>query len=230
MPNKAKKMAVLECLQGVGGTHSLPEIVAVKATNDDCLGPHERNDFGTAPVPRRPHGRLPSRGCRIAAVATMTDAVQWAAQWPVWALAALLITAVYYSGRLVQRVGELGTRMGRLDTRVGGLETRVGELDTRVGGLETRVGELDTRVGELDTRLIRLDEGQADLNQGQADLKAELASLEGRLEVRLSALFGELRAELREDRREYRTQMSKVYGDLADVRVKVATIEAKEEA
>lgn len=118
----------------------------------------------------------------------MTDAVQWAAQWPVWALAALLVTTVYYAGRLVQRVGELA---------------------------------------------IRMDSVQADMRQGQADLKAELVGLEGRFEERFAALLGELRelrTELREDRRENRAEMSRLHEGLADVRVKVATIEAKEEA
>ena len=35
----------------------------------------------------------------------MTNATEWLAQWPIWALVALLTTAVFYAGRLTQRVG-----------------------------------------------------------------------------------------------------------------------------
>lgn len=123
------------------------------------------------------HAR-PGRG--IVVDAAMTDAVQW----PVWALAALLITTVCYAGRLVEGVRELGTR---------------------------------------------LDKGLADVRQGQADLKAALVGLDGRLEERFAAVLGELRelrAELRDDR-ENRAEVSKLHEGLTDVRVKVATIEAK---
>ena len=73
----------------------------------------------------------------------------------------------------------------------------------------------------------------ARLDQGQADLKAELSSLEARLETRLDALFAELReirAELREDRREHRAELSKVQDDLAAVSERVAVLEAGKES
>lgn len=69
----------------------------------------------------------------------------------------------------------------------------------------------------------------ARLDQGQADLKAELASVETRLDTRLDALFAELRGlrtELREDRRENRARAAKMQEDLAAVSERVAILEA----
>ena len=48
-----------------------------------------------------------------------------ATQWPIWALVALLVSAVFYAGRLAQRVGGLE---GRLEQGLARLETRMEAL------------------------------------------------------------------------------------------------------
>lgn len=62
----------------------------------------------------------------------MNEAGQWLAQWPIWALVALLVSAVFYAGRLAQRVG--GLEQGQADLKAG-----VGRLETR---METLFAEL----------------------------------------------------------------------------------------
>ena len=62
----------------------------------------------------------------------MNEAGQWLAQWPIWALVALLVSVVFYAGRLAQRVG--GLEQGQADLKAG-----VGRLETR---METLFAEL----------------------------------------------------------------------------------------
>ena len=102
----------------------------------------------------------------------MTDAVQWAAQWPVWALAALLITTVYYAGRLVQRVGELGTRLDRVQADMGQGQA---DLKTELAGLE---GRLEARLEARFTALFgELRELRAELREDRRENRAERSKL-----------------------------------------------------
>lgn len=73
----------------------------------------------------------------------MNDATVWLSQWPIWALVVLLVTAVFYAGRLAQRVGGLE---GRLEQGLARLEARI----------ETLFGELR--------------ENRADVSKAQADV------------------------------------------------------------
>lgn len=118
----------------------------------------------------------------------MTNAAEWLAQWPIWALVALLTTAVFYARWLTQRVG--GLEQGQADLKAG-----LASLTTR---MEALFGELRTELADLRT-----------------DLRAELA---------------DMRTDLRADMREGRAEVSKAKDGVADVRERVAVLEATGES
>ena len=111
----------------------------------------------------------------------MTNATEWLAQWPIWALVALLTTAVFYAGRLTQRVG----------------------------GLE---------------------QGQADLKAGLASLTTRMEALFGDLRTDLRTELADMRTDLRADMRESRAEVSKAKDGVADMRERVAVLEAAGES
>ena len=83
----------------------------------------------------------------------MNEATQWLAQWPIWALAALLVSAVFYAGRLAQRVGGLE---GRLEQGLARLETR---METLFAELRENRAEVSKTQGSAGERGRRAREG-----------------------------------------------------------------------
>ena len=84
----------------------------------------------------------------------MNDPTLWLSQWPDWALVVLLVTAVFYASRLVQRVG--------------GLE---GRIEQGLARLETRI---ETLFGELRENRADVSKAQADV----ADVRERVSALE----------------------------------------------------
>ena len=78
----------------------------------------------------------------------MDEATQWLTQWPIWALVALLVSAVFYAGRLTQRVGGLE---GRLEQGLARLETR----------MEALSGELRAELRENRAEVFKAQENVA---------------------------------------------------------------------
>ena len=83
----------------------------------------------------------------------MNEATQWLAQWPIWVLAALLVSAVFHAGRLAQRVGGLE---GRLEQGLARLETRMealfGELRAELRENRAEVSKTQGSAGERGRR------------------------------------------------------------------------------
>lgn len=96
----------------------------------------------------------------------MNETSQWLAQWPIWALVALLVSAVFYAGRLAQRVGGLEQGQADLKAGLGRLETR---MDTRLEALATRMEAL---FGELRDELRTIARDQATVRERVSVLEA----------------------------------------------------------
>lgn len=79
----------------------------------------------------------------------MDEATQWLTQWPIWALVALLVSAVFYASRLTQRVGGLEQGLATLTTR---METLFAELRDELRTISRDQAAVRERVSALEAR------------------------------------------------------------------------------
>ena len=79
----------------------------------------------------------------------MTEAAQWFSQWPIWALVALLVSAVFYAGRLAQRVGGLEQGLAALTMR---METLFAELRDELRTMSRDQAAVRERVSALEAK------------------------------------------------------------------------------
>ena len=79
----------------------------------------------------------------------MTEAAQWFSQWPIWALVALLVSAVFYAGRLAQRVGGLEQGLATLTMR---METLFAELRDELRTMSRDQAAVRERVSALEAK------------------------------------------------------------------------------
>ena len=79
----------------------------------------------------------------------MTEAAPWLTQWPIWALMALLVSAVFYAGRLAQRVGGIEQGLATLTTR---METLFAELRDELRTMSRDQAAVRERVTALEAK------------------------------------------------------------------------------
>lgn len=83
---------------------------------------------------------------------------EWLAQWPTFALVALLVTAVFYAGRLVQRVGAL--EQGQTDVKAG-LAALTTRMETLFADLRGDLRDLRRDMADVRERLAAIDAREA---------------------------------------------------------------------
>ena len=110
-----------------------------------------------------------------------------------------MLTEVAQHVRQLQTdVHSVGDRLGRVESRLGRVEDRLDGVEARLSGVETQVTSIDGHVKNLDLRTTNIEQILPTLAT-----KADLASLEKRLEDRIE-----------DSRREARVLFEDVRGDI----------------
>ena len=79
----------------------------------------------------------------------MAEAAPWLTQWPIWALMALLVSVVFYAGRLARRVGGIEQGLATLTTR---METLFAELRDELRTMSRDQAAVRVRVSALEAK------------------------------------------------------------------------------